>query len=421
MKLHTRLVAAIATGGLVLGALAACGSDSNGGGSADTGSADTNSSAPSNEGESPASSEGGSSEGGDALAGKTITLGMVTPLTGPSAAIGPYMQNGAQLAINEINDKGGVLGAELKLDVQDGACDAKSATTAANKLISDEVTVSVGGYCSGATLPTLPIFNGAGIPMIIPAANSDELVEQHLPLVFLINGTGTQQAQAAMKFITKEGAKNVALMDDNTSYSVNISDLTKKLIEEDGSGVKLATKDSVTAGENDYSADVNKVLSTDPDFIYWTGYYQEGGLIIKELRNAGYEGKIMVADGSVDAKLIEIAGKDNAQGVFATMTQTPDTIPGSEDWTADYKKAFNADPGPYSTQSYDAVRVAAKAIEDAGSTDGEDIAKALEAIDGFQLFSGPLKFTKDHTLSSGGFLILVVKGDAFDVQDQLQD
>jgi branched-chain amino acid transport system substrate-binding protein len=451
MKLNTRIVAVAATAGLVLASLAACGSS---GGSGSPAAGDTNATQSSSAGgdtsqgsQSPSSSsmkspssssmkapssgsssgEAGDSSsessvggGGDQLAGKTLKFGMVVPETGPSAAIGPYMEDGAKLAASEINADGGVLGAKIKIVAEDGACDAKSATTAANKLISDEVTVSVGGYCSGATLPTLPIFNSAGIPMVIPAANSDDLVNQHLPLVFLVNGTGTQQAQAAMQFIGKEGVKNVALMDDNTSYSVNIADLTEKELKSDSSGAKMAIHDSVTAGENDYTADVNKVLSKKPDFVYWTGYYQEGGLIIKELRQAGYQGKIMVADGSVDKKLIEIAGKKNAQGVFATMTQTPETIPGSKDWIAKYKKMFSSEPGPYSTQSYDAVRVAAKGIENSKSTKGDDIAKGLEAIDGLKLFSGPLKFTKDHTLSSGGFLILVVTGEKFKVKDQLQ-
>lgn len=394
MKLHTRLAAVATTAGLVVAALAGCASSSNGGGS----------------------SSGGSSSGG------TITLGMVVPLTGSSAAIGPYMQNGAQLAVNEINASGGVLGKKLALDVQDGACDAKSAATAANKLVSDKVTVSVGGYCSGATLPTLPIFNGAGIPMIIPAANSDDLVNQKLPLVFLINGTGTQQAVAALKFMTKEKVTKVALMDDNTSYSTNITKNVAALMKKAPSGPQQAIHESVTAGESDYSANVTAVMKANPDFVYWTGYYQEGGLIIKQLRQAGYTGKIMVADGSVDAKLIQIAGQQNAEGVFATMTQTPETIPDGAAWIAKYKKAFkNATPGPYSTQSYDAVRVAAEAIKNAKSTEGKAIADALMKIDGFKLFSGPLKFTPEHTLSSGGFLILVVKGSNFDVQDQLQD
>jgi branched-chain amino acid transport system substrate-binding protein len=348
-----------------------------------------------------------------------ILLGMITPLSGSSAAIGPYMKNGAQLAIDEINAKGGVDGRKLELRVEDGACDAKTATAAANKLVTQKVSVSVGGYCSGATLPTLPIFDKAGVPMLIPAANSNELVAQKLPKVFLINGTGTQQADAAMKYMTKVGATKVALMDDNTSYSKDIADLTAKLLGS-GQGPTLAGRDSVTPGESDYSANVNTVLKTNPDFIYWTGYYQEGGLIIRQLRQAGYKGQVMVADGSVDGKLAEIAGGTNAAGVTATMTQTPDTIPGAETWISDYKAKFNAEPGPYSTQSYDAVRVAAEAITKAGGTDGDAVTKALEAIDGFQIFSGPLKFTPEHTLSSGGFLILEVKDGKFVLKDALQ-
>ena len=176
----------------------------------------------------------------------------------------------------------------------------------------------------------------------------------------------------------------------------------------------------MTPGESDYSANVTSVLKGQPDFVYWTGYYQEGGLIIRQLRQAGYKGQVMVADGSVDTKLAEIAGGANGEGVFATMTQTPDTIEGASDWIASYKKKYNAEPGPYSTQSYDAVRLAAEAIDKAGSTKEDDIVKVLEAIDGFKLFSGPLKFTPDHTLTSGGFLILEVKGGTFVLKDSLQ-
>ena len=359
------------------------------------------------------------SNSGTASAGNTspIVLGMATPTSGSSSAIGPYMSNGAQLAINEINAKGGVLGRQLKLDVQDEACDPKTAVAAANKLVSDKVVASVGGYCSGATLPTLPVFARANIPMVIPAANSDDLVKAGQKNVFLINGTGTQQAKAATTWMTKTGAKRVALMDDNTSYSKNIAVQTAKDLS--ATSIKVVKSESVTAGESDYSANVTSVLSAKPDFVYWTGYYQEGGLIIRQLRQAGYKGNIMVADGSVDQQLIKIAGATQAEGVFATMTQTPDTIPGAEGWVASYKKTFNADPGPYSTQAYDAVRVVAKAITDAGSADGPKLITALEAIKGLQLFSGPLSFTPQHTLSSGGFLILSVQNGKLALKDPL--
>jgi branched-chain amino acid transport system substrate-binding protein len=348
-----------------------------------------------------------------------IVLGMITPLSGSSSAIGPYMQNGAQMAVDEINAKDGIDGRQLKLVVEDGACDPRTATAAANKLVTEGVDISVGGYCSGATLPTLPIFEKAGVPMIIPAANSTELVDQGLANVFLINGTGTQQAEAAVQFMAKQNATRVALVDDNTSYSTDIAQQTAKRLGS-GGGPELAIHESVTAGESDYSANVNAVLQAHPDFVYWTGYYQEGGLIVRQLRQSGYTGSIMVADGSVDQQLVEIAGAENAEGVFATMTQTPDTIPGAEDWIGNYKKKFGTDPGPYSTQSYDAVRVAAEALSKAGSTETDAVIKALEGIDGFELFSGPLKFTKEHTLSSGGFLILSVQSGKFALEDSLQ-
>ncbi|MEU4492150.1 branched-chain amino acid ABC transporter substrate-binding protein [Streptomyces sp. NPDC023998] len=359
---------------------------------------------------------GGGAEGDDK---GPIVLGMAIPMSGSSADTGPYMKNGAQLAVDEINAKGGVLGRKLQLQVEDDACDPKTAVAAANKLVAAHAAVSVGGYCSGATLPTLPIFDKRNIPMVIPAANSNQLVSQHLKHVFLINGTGSQQAAAAVAWLSKDGAKKVAVMDDNTSYSKDIADLTWAKLGTTGAPAK-AVEEAVNPGESDYSPNVTSVLKSAPDYIYWTGYYQEGGLLIRQFRQAGYKGKFLVGDGSVDPKLVKIAGAEHGEGAFATMTQTPQTTPGAESWIASYKTKFGAEPGPYSTQSYDAVRVAAEAIRKAGSTDGDKVTASLEAMDGFKIFSGPLKFTADHTLSNGGFVILAVKDGQFVLRDSLK-
>ena len=360
---------------------------------------------------------GGAEDDGEAASGP-IKIGMVIPISGSSAPTGEYMQNGAQLAVNEINDAGGILdGRMLELLVEDEACDAQQGVASANKLVSSEVVVSVGGYCSGATLPQLPIFGGANIPMIIPAANSQDLVRESLKNVFLITGTGLQQSSAALDFITKSGYATVALVDDNTSYSTDISTETESQITDDGTA-EVVLNTSVNAGESDYSAVVRDITGSGAEIVYWTGYYQEGGLIINQLRQAGFTGDIMVADGSADATIAEIAG-DAAEGVFATMTPTPDTLEGAEEWIANYEAEFGAAPGPYSTQSYDAVRLAAAAIENAGSTDGDEIIAALEGISGFTMFSGPLEFTEEHTLSNGGFVILKMEGGTFVLEDPL--
>lgn len=358
--------------------------------------------------------------GGDDKKSKgPILLGMAIPQSGSSSAIGPYMKNGGQLAVDEINAKGGVLGRKLQLRTEDDGCDPKTAVAAANKLVAAGITVSVGGYCSGATLPTLPVFDRAKIPMIIPAANSSELVAQKLKHVFMINGTGDQQAAAALKWLTKSGAKRVAVLNDNTSYSKDIQVRLIPGLNQPGGPEKVA-EGVLNPGESDYSANVTDVLKSRPDFIYWTGYYQEGGLFIRQLRQAGYKGRFMVGDGSVDDKFAQIAGGKAAEGSFATMTQTPETIQGAANWKASYQQKFGSAPGPYSPQAYDAVRVAAQAIKTAGDTDGDKIVTALEGINGFPLFSGPLKFTPQHTLTNGGFVILVVKNGKFVLQDALK-
>lgn len=359
---------------------------------------------------------GGSEDSGEG----PIKFGMLAPFSGSESAFGAYMENGAELAVSEINADGGLLGRDLELVVEDDACDATTAVAGANKLVTDGIVASVGGYCSGATLPTLPIFDEAGIPMVIPAANSNELVDQGLPGVFLINGTGDQQAAAAVQYSEQIGAMNVAVIDDATSYSADLAQAFTTQAEE--AGLTVAFEATVTPGENDYSSVATQLASVQPDLVYWTGYYQEGGLIVRQATDAGYAGAFMVADGSIDAKFAEIAGAGYTENVVGTFTQTPDMIEGADEWIADYEELAGDPPGPYSTQSYDAVRVMAQAIEDAGSTDFDEVVAALEGLDGFDTFAGPLTFTDDHTLSGGGFVIVSVDPATgnFVLKDDLQ-
>ncbi|SIN71741.1 branched-chain amino acid ABC transporter substrate-binding protein [Agromyces cerinus] len=360
---------------------------------------------------------GGGSEAAD---DGPIKIGMLAPFSGSESAFGAYMENGAQLAVNEINADGGVLGRDLELLVEDDACDATTAVSGANKLVTDGIVASVGGYCSGATLPTLPIFDEAGIPMVIPAANSNELVDQGLPGVFLINGTGDQQAEAAVTYAKQIGATNVAVVDDATSYS---ADLAAAFTEQaTAAGLDVVVSETITPGENDYSAVATTLAAQKPALVYWTGYYQEGGLIARQSQDAGFDGVFLVADGSVDAKFAEIAGEGYTDNVVGTFTQTPDMIEGADQWIADYEELAGDPPGPYSTQAYDAVRVMAQAIEDAGDTEFDNVVAGLEGLSDFDTFAGPLTFTDTHTLSGGGFVIVAIDPTtgAFVLEDDLQ-
>lgn len=356
---------------------------------------------------------GGVAGGGTETSDGPIKFGMLAPFSGSEAAFGDYMKFGAQLAIDEINAAGGVNGRELELITEDDACDATAAVAAANKLVSAGVQGSVGGYCSGATLPTLPIFSQAGVAMVIPAANSTKLVGQG---AFMINGTGTQQAAAAVAFAEKEGAKSIVLIDDTTDYSVDLADQ----VEAQAGSLNIVKREAVNPDEKDFSANINSVLGANPDFIIWTGYYQAGGLLINQLRTAGYTGTILVADGSVDTQLAAIAG--DVSNVYGTFTRTPDMLEGGEAWVADYKKVSGgAEPGPYSMQTYEAVKVLAQAMSDAGSTEYDAVVSALKGLKNFPLLTGDLTFAADGSREGGGFVIVAPTGadGAFVLHDDL--
>ena len=360
------------------------------------------------------------SEGDGGSESGPIKLGMLAPMSGSEAAFGVYMENGAQLAVNEINEAGGVLGRQLELVVEDDGCDATMSVAAANKLVTEGVTASVGGYCSGATLPTLPIFDEAGIPMVIPAANSNKLVEEALPGVFLINGTGDQQAEAAVKYVQQEGFTTVGVVDDATAYSADLASVFTSQAE--ASGLTVALTETITPGENDYSAVATALASANPDVVYFTGYVQEAGLIVRQATDAGYSGMFLLGDGSVDSKFAEIAGAGYTENVAATFTLTPDMLEGEDAWISAYTDLAGDAPGPYSIQAYDAVYVVAQAMKDSGGTSFDDIVAGLKGLDGFETLAGPLSFTDKGTRSAGGFVIVSVDpaSGAFVLKDDLQ-
>lgn len=347
--------------------------------------------------------------------GDTIKLGLLGPLSGTEAAFGDYLKFAGQLAVNEINDAGGVNGKKLELLVEDAACDATTAVAGAQKLVTAGIVASVGGYCSGATLPTVPIFKDAKIPMVVSAANSNELLGQG---VFLVNGTGAQQAEATVKWVKKSNPNTVVLVDDNGAYATDLADSIEKAA--DGLNIKRI---HVNPDEKDFSASVNSILGNNPDYVVWTAYYQAGGLLINQLRAAGYDKPILVGDGSVDAQLSKIAGAAAMKNVYGTFTRTPDMLENGQQWIDDYKKVSDgAAPGPYSIQEYEAVKVIAKAMEDAKSTDGDKVNEALKNLKDFPVLTGNVTFNEDGSREGGGFVIVAPSGDSgqFALEDDLQ-
>jgi branched-chain amino acid transport system substrate-binding protein len=280
------------------------------------------------------------------------------------------------------------------------------------------VVASVGGYCSGSTLPTLPIFDSAKIPQLISVANSDNLIKDNTGNVWLLDGTGEQQASTAMKWVEKNSFKNLAVIDDKTDYSANLATRFTAKAKEAGLTV---TTDSLTPKESDFSAQVTKVKSAGADFVYFTGYVQEAGLLVKQLVEGGYTGSILLGDGSVDAKVAEIAGLANCKNVYATYTKTPDMLDDGGAFAEKYKAiSGGTEPGPYTIHSYDTVKTWADAATRAGSVDQAAVNEALKSTNLAGL-TGQIQFTDDGSRAGeGGFVIVSNQDDGtFKLYDAL--
>ncbi len=335
-----------------------------------------------------------------------LKIGIMVPTTGSEATSGKDMENAIKLAAMEINDGGGVLGMKIDTMTGDDACDPQQGTAAATKLVSADVAAVVGGYCSGATLPTLKIYGDANVPFVIAAANSTKLIDANMGNAYQINSTGFDQVATAVALFEKQGAEKIAVIHQGDGYSEDLAKLTRDKWTE--MGKEVVAYEVVNKGEQDHSALVTRIKSKAPDAVFWTAYYADGALLIKQLRQAGYRNLIAVGDGSNSPKLLEIAGKA-AEGVYCFSNPTVDYLPAAKDFHANYKKAFNQEPDAYAALAYDGMKLMADAIERAGSTEKDAIIKALGETTAFTGIAGPVSFTDKNTLARSNFVTLIAK------------
>ena len=347
---------------------------------------------------------------------ETIKIGLPAPLTGSYAAAGKDIVNGAQLAANDINAKGGVLGKKIELVQEDDKCDADAAAGAAQALVDKGVVAVAGGYCSSAALPELRVFHGAGLAYVMDASTNPALTEKGWGDAFRTIGRDDEQGPFAAKFMKEVlHAKTVAVINDNTTYSKGLADNTVAALKKQG--IDVVYNDAVTPGQMDYADVAKNVGDLKPDVVYYTGYYPEAALIAKDVRELKLPVKyLMGGDGTTDPTLIRNAGSA-AKGMICTTAPLPQFLPGAKAhrFISEYKKAYGADavPGPYSIYEYDAVSVTAQAIADAKSTKPADIVAALHKISNFKGATGDITFNDKGDRTDAVYMAVIAEGGTF--------
>lgn len=342
---------------------------------------------------------------GTATYAADIKIGVLVPTTGGQATYGQDMANAVQLAMDELNKAGG--GNTYSAVVGDDGCDPQQAVNAATKLASSGISAVVGGYCSGATIPTLKIFGDAKLPFVITAANSTKLIPANPGNAFMINSTGNDQVAKAMDVWKAKGYKSLAIVNEGDAYSQDLATLAQKSFT--GAGGTVPDFETVNHGEQDYSAVVTKIKAAAPDAVFWTAYDDDGGPFIKQLREGGYQGAIFVGDGSTSANLFKLAG-DAAEGVFAFSSPTVEFLPAAKAFGDAYQAKYNVAPSSYGPLTYDGMKLLADAITKAGGTDGAKVMAALQAEDFKDGIAGEISFRDDHTLARSNFVVVVGKG-----------
>ena len=335
------------------------------------------------------------------LAHADITIGLIAPLTGPVAAYGDQVKNGAQTAVDEINKKGGILGEKVVLELADDAGEPKQGVSAANKVVADGIRFVVGPVTSGVAIPVSDVLAENGVLMVTPTATAPDLTKRGLTNVLRTCGRDDQQAEVAAKYVLEHFKdKRVAIINDKGAYGKGLADAFKATLN--AGGITEVINDSITPGDKDFSALTTRIKAEKVDLVYFGGYHPEGGLLARQLHDLSVNAQIIGGDGLSNTEFWSI-GTDAAAGTLFTNASDATKSPDSKA-AADALAAKNIPAEAFTLNAYAAVEVLKAGIEKAGSAeDAEAVAAALKGGEPIPTVIGKLTYGETGDLSSQSF------------------
>jgi branched-chain amino acid transport system substrate-binding protein len=344
-----------------------------------------------------------------------INVGITGPFSGPYADPGSAIRNAGQLAIDDINATGGINGRKLQALPEDDACDAQTGVQAAQKLLNQSIVAIVGGYCSGASIPESDTLHRNGdLPFITAASSNPKFTEQGYDNVFRMVSRDDQEAPADVSFMHDFlKANKIAIMHDNTTYAKGVADSAKQAAQ--AGGMTVTYFDAITPGQKDYTAALEKVATTSPDVLFYTGYYPEFGLLAKEYVALKPPYKLDGDSATVDPSVIKVAGKALLDpGITFTTLPTTEFIHNAQNdaFTKEYQKRYGTVPGDYSSYEYDGMMALAQALKNnGGKTDAKSLNTALHAVNIASGITGPIAFDSKGDRPTPTFLAVHATGD----------
>lgn len=350
----------------------------------------------------PTTASGGSTGGGGA---KAVKVGFFGALTGPNAQLGINIENGVKLAIQQYNATNPSV--QVTLDPFDSQGDPSQANNGATKLINDKVVAVIGPAFSGESAAADPIFESAQIPNVSASATNVKLAQNGWKYFHRVLADDSLQGPADADYLVKTlGDKNVAVIDDNSTYGKGLADALRGKLSSIGG--KDVLDDHVDPAGADYGSTVNKIVASNAQAVFYGGYYDAAGRLIKQLRAAGYKGQFMSGDGSEDQRFVSDAGGAPAEGAYLSCACADVTTdPAAASFVSAYKAAFGSDPAIYSAEGYDATNFVLAAIK-SGATTGPAINSYL-ANNTWKGVTKTVKFLPNGNIAGGTIYVYQVK------------
>lgn len=356
----------------------------------------------------------------------TNRIGIILPLTGSQAAFGEALKNGYFIALDEINAKGGVLGRKLELDFYDDQSKPDQAVQGVSKLVDqDRVPMLIGSFSSESTKAMIPAVIQRQVPLIIPAANADNVMDSKSPWIFRICAGAADYANTTIAFLKNNGApRTIAIVYENTNFGQ--ASMKAMTAAASNAGIKLVAVESYEAKSPDYRSVLQRVKQANPDAIYFGSYLLDATTLMRQSQEIDLNPRYYTSAGtgfaSAEFPTAKGAGR-NAEYTFSVSQWLPTVRwPGSKEFDAEYFRRYNSHPTHHGMFAYAALTTAVQAINSAKSLDSARIRDAIRSLDLKMTSFGPIKFDSigqnRHTVVvtqvQGGQYRIVYPADAAD-------
>ncbi len=343
-----------------------------------------------------------------------VKIGHAGPISGAIAHLGKDNENGARMAIDELNAAGVMIDGKkvtLELMAEDDAADPKQGTTVAQKLVDAKVAGVVGHLNSGTTIPASKLYSDAGIPQISPSATNPKYTRQGFKTTFRVVADDTQLGGALGKYAvgTLKG-KAIAVIDDRTAYGQGVAEEFTKSVE--AAGGKVVAKEFTTDKATDFNSILTTIKGKKPDIVFFGGMDAVGGPMLKQMKSLGIKAKFMGGDGICTAELVKLAGDAIAdEQVFCAEAGgvEGEAKAGMDDFKVKFKAKFNDDVKLYAPYVYDSVKIMVDAMVKANSSDPAKYLPILAATTDYKGVTGPISFDEKGDIKNGALTLKTVR------------